>query len=291
MLANLQHLSDIQYRVTQQSATETPFKNEFWNSYQPGFYLDVVSGELLFLSEDKFDSGCGWPSFSAPADARAVIEKEDRTHNMLRTEVRSRNANSHLGHVFKDGPPERGGLRYCINSAALRFVAREEGTALFAAGCFWSTEAYFRRVKGVLRVRVGYTGDTTKSPTYRNVCTGTTGHAEAVEILFDPQVISYEDLLKHFFRMHDPTSLNKQGGDVGTQYRSAIFYLSGTQKQQAETLMGRYAGAGKFTRPLVTTLEEARDFYPAEEYHQDYLTKNPGGYCHVSLHLASEPLE
>jgi peptide methionine sulfoxide reductase msrA/msrB len=181
-------------------------------------------------------------------------------------------------------------MRYCINSAALRFIPQAESTAVFAAGCFWGTEAYFRLLPGVLDVQVGYSGGTAKAPTYEQVCTGKTGHAEAVKILFDPQKISYTDLLRHFFRMHDPTQEDRQGNDVGTQYRSAVFYMDERQKEETQKLIGELSSSHTYKEPIVTDIEKYEAFYPAEEYHQKYLEKHPGGYCHVNLSLAKRPL-
>jgi methionine-S-sulfoxide reductase len=159
-------------------------------------------------------------------------------------------------------------------------VKRE--VAILAGGCFWGMEEILRKIPGVLETRVGYTGGSVPNPHYRLVCTGLTGHAEAVEISFDPAKISYEDLLGYFFRMHDPTTLNQQHNDRGTQYRSAIFYTTEEQKKTAEQVKERVDKSGKWKRPVVTEITKASEFYSAEDYHQKYLIKNPGGYnCHV----------
>jgi peptide methionine sulfoxide reductase msrA/msrB len=300
-----QQLSSEQFAVTQQCGTEPPFHNAYWDNHKPGIYVDVVSGQPLFSSLEKFDSGTGWPSFTQPMQSSNVVEKKDATLGMERTEVRSSLADSHLGHVFNDGPGANG-LRYCINSAALRFVPVEEmdqagygqylepfvkagvikapshETAILAGGCFWGMEEIIRKIPGVVKTTVGYTGGTTPDPTYEDVCTGMTGHAESIQVVFDPARLSYESLLDYFFRMHDPTTLNRQHNDAGTQYRSAIFYTSDAQKQTAERVKERWDKSGKFNRPITTEIAGATTFYPAEDYHQKYLVKHPGGYtCHV----------
>jgi peptide methionine sulfoxide reductase msrA/msrB len=298
-------LSSEQFNVTQQCGTEPPFRNAYWDNHKPGIYVDVVSGQPLFSSLDKFDSGTGWPSFTQPLKSDEVVEKNDSTLGMERTEVRSSLADSHLGHVFNDGPGP-GGQRYCINSAALKFIPVEDmdqagyaqyldafvkagvikapvhETAILAGGCFWGMEEIIRKIPGVIKTTVGYSGGTTPDPTYEDVCTGTTGHAESVQIVFDPAKLSYETLLDYFFRMHDPTTLNQQHNDVGTQYRSAIFYTSEEQKQVAMRVKARWEKSGKFNRPITTEITAAKTFYSAEEYHQKYLVKHPGGYtCHI----------
>jgi len=181
--------------------------------------------------------------------------------------------------------------RNSSQSAPMQTDVDKRQVAIFAAGCFWGTEEYFRRLPGVLSTTVGYCGGTTPNPTYEQVCSGTTNHAESLRIEFDPAKISYDQLLRHFFRMHDPTQLNRQGADFGTQYRSVIFYQDDEQRVIAEKIIAELSANMIYQKPIVTELVAAMPFYPAEEYHQDYLLKNPGGYCHVDLSLAGKPLE
>lgn len=318
-------LTPLQYEVTQRDATEPPFRNAFWDNHQDGLYVDVTTGEPLFSSRDKFDSGTGWPSFTKPVEDGRVVEKRDISHGMIRVEVRSKAGNAHLGHVFEDGP-RPSGLRYCINSASLRFVPKgdlvKEGygayaeqfglpapppptaqqagpacdpanpngpgcqttfeTAVLAGGCFWGMEDILRKVPGVVETEVGYAGGSIPLPTYNIVKKGDSGHAEAVRVTFDPKQISFAELLeKWFFKMHDPTTVNRQGNDIGTQYRSAIFATTPEQKKVAAEVIAKVDASKKWPRPIVTQVADAGAFTPAEDYHQDYLVKNPGGYtCH-----------
>ncbi len=305
-------LTPQQYCVLRENATETPFANEYWDNKKPGIYVDRITGKPLFSSFDKFDSGTGWPSFTKPISPESVFDKTDTSYGMERTEVRSASSDSHLGHVFKDGPAPTG-ERYCINSAALRFIPVEDlekegygeylklfkGTgkespaktevAVFAAGCFWGVQSAFDQLQGVVNTSVGYTGGDMKDPGYEDVCTDKTGHAEAVRIEYDPAVVSYAQLLDVFFSIHDPTTLNRQGADVGTQYRSAIFYNTPDQEKIARKKIKGLSKLKKFRSPIVTEVSPAGEFYTAEEYHQKYFQKQGiKQTCQVPLGLADE---
>ena len=288
-------LDEAAYRITQRAGTEAPFCGTLLDNKKEGTYACVVCGLPLFSSEHKFNSGTGWPSFYREFDPQHVTRRSDRGHGMTRTEINCARCGAHLGHVFDDGPKPTG-ERHCLNSASLKFFEKGEAlpdkagpagppgaeVAYFAGGCFWGLEHYFQVGPGVIDAVSGYMQGEVDSPSYKQVCADATGHAETVKVVYDPGKISYRRLLEAFFEMHDPTQRNRQGPDVGAQYRSGIWYANEQQKQQAEQFIKELETTGRFKgRKIVTAIEPAKTFWPAEEYHQDYIEKT-GGACHVS---------
>lgn len=277
---DLNPLTPAERRVIIEKGTEYPFTGEYNNHKEAGTYICRQCNAPLYRSTDKFSSHCGWPSFDD--EIPGAVERHPDPDGR-RVEIVCASCGGHLGHVFEGEGFTDKNVRHCVNSISLMFVPSEEAVkterALFASGCFWGTEYHFKRAPGVLSVRSGYTGGHTDNPTYRQVCSGTTGHAEAVEVIFEPDKTSYEELARLFFETHDPTQVNRQGPDIGTQYRSAVFYLSDEQKAVAEDLIAQLEAKGY---DVATEVTEASTFWPAEDYHQDYYAKTgKSPYCHV----------
>lgn len=279
MVDTYNDLSPEEERVILNKGTEMPFSGKFYKHTDSGTYVCRRCNAPLYRSGDKFDSGCGWPSFDDEIPG-AVQRTPDA--DGLRVEITCARCGGHLGHVFEGEQLTPKDVRHCVNSISLDFVPAASVTttqkAYFAGGCFWGTEHLLQQKKGVLAVRSGYMGGHKVDPTYKEVCTGLTGHAETVEVEFDSTQTTFEALAKYFFEIHDPTEVDRQGPDVGTQYRSAVFFTSPEQKQTTEQLIGILKGKG-FN--VVTEVQPAGTFYAAEGYHQDYYEvtgKTP--YCH-----------
>jgi peptide methionine sulfoxide reductase msrA/msrB len=274
-------------RVIVHKGTESPFSGEYWNFTEKGTYVCRRCGAPLYRSSDKFDSRCGWPSFD---DEIPGAVKRQPDMDGKRTEIICSKCGAHLGHVFEGELLTQKDTRHCVNSVSLKFVSaasevekdsKNQATdrAIFAGGCFWGVEHYLRKAPGVLSTRVGYTGGSKEHPTYEEVCSGHTGHLEAVEVIFDPSKTSYEEVAKLFFEIHDPTQVDGQGPDIGEQYHSAFFYLNDEQKSVAERLIRQLASKGY---AVATEVRPAGKFWPAEDYHQQYYEKKgTTPYCHV----------
>jgi peptide methionine sulfoxide reductase msrA/msrB len=272
-------LPDLILAVVKNKGTEPPFSGEYDNFGDSGTYLCRQCGLALFRSQTKFHSGCGWPSFDEeiPGAVKQTVDADGR-----RTEILCARCDAHLGHVFSGERLTAKNIRHCVNSLSLDFVSdlkvQDTEEAIFAAGCFWGVEYYFKKLPGVLKTEVGYSGGKRQQPSYEQVCSGSTGHFEAIRVVYDPSKITYEQLCKYFFEIHDPTQSNGQGPDLGQQYLSVVFYYDERQKQIALKLMQQLEAKGYH---LATQLLPVSVFWPAEIYHQDYYQKTgKQPYCH-----------
>ncbi|OGU55850.1 MAG: methionine sulfoxide reductase [Ignavibacteria bacterium GWF2_33_9] len=266
-------------RIIIHKGTEAPFSGKYWNFYENGVYTCKQCGAELYKSHDKFDSHCGWPSFDD--EIQGAIKRQTDADGM-RTEILCANCGAHLGHVFEGEHLTDKDIRHCVNSLSLNFIPEEDivksDTAIFAGGCFWGVEYFFKNERGVIETTVGYTGGHIENPTYEEVCSGKSGHIEAIQVIFNPKLTNFEKLAKLFFEIHDPSQWNRQGPDYGEQYRSVIFYTNEEQKEISMKLIDYLKVKGL---KVVTELRKASVFWEAEEYHQDYYdVKGTKPYCH-----------
>lgn len=278
----LNKLTPEEEKIIINKGTEAPFSGKYDNFFEEGTYVCRRCSSPLYDSKNKFDAHCGWPSFD---DEIKGAVKKTLDADGERTEISCVHCGAHLGHLFLGEKMTPKNARYCVNSISMKFIPKnKQERAVFGGGCFWCTEAVFKMIRGVLSVEPGYAGGAKESPSYEDVSSGSTGHAEVIGINFDPEAVSYEDLLSVFFYTHDPTSLNRQGNDIGTQYRSIILYASEKQKQAAELYLEKLEKSRAYANKIVTQIKPLKEFYPAEDYHKNYFEKNQTApYCQVVI--------
>jgi len=269
-------LSKEEQQIIINKKTEPPFSGKYNNFSQYGIYQCKQCNAPLYKSEHKFPSKCGWPSFDDQIP-QAITQKLDADHK--RIEIICSKCQAHLGHIFVGEHLTTKNTRHCVNSLSLKFVPIPLSYAYFAGGCFWGMQYQFQKLSGVISIQTGYMGGKIKNPTYKQVCSKNTGHIETIQITYDPKKISYKQLTKYFFEIHDPTQIDGQGPDIGQQYQSAIFYNNKQEKQIAQQLINILQ---KKNCHVVTKLIPKTNFYKAEEYHQNYYNKHhKKPYCHT----------
>ncbi len=296
------------FQVARHADTERAFTGKMWNSETKGTYYCATCGNKLFKSDQKFVSSCGWPSFFEQENKKSIVFKDDNSYGMKRIEALCGRCNSHLGHLFDDGPVPTG-KRYCMNAVSLDFVPEQTvlnsaqnldpsfneqamQTIVLGGGCYWCVEAVYENLDGVKSVVSGFAGGKVENPSYKEVCTGNTGAAEVVEITYDKSVTNLDEIFKVFFTVHDPTTLNRQGADEGTQYRSVIFYKNDEQKKAAQSIIDELNTSNVYSNKIVTTLEPFTKFYKAEDYHQNYYQNNKNQpYCQMVIQPKIEKFE
>jgi peptide methionine sulfoxide reductase msrA/msrB len=265
--------------ILKDKGTEAPFTGEYNEHFEAGIFICRACDNPLYESNTKFNSGCGWPSFDDEIEG-AITHYEDLSGGRVRTEICCKKCDGHLGHVFVGEQITAKDTRHCVNSLSIRFKPYSKlQRATFGAGCFWSVEKLFKATEGVYLTSVGYMGGDTDNPTYKEVCTGTTNHVEVVDLYFNAEKVSYFILLNLFWANHNPTTLNRQGFDNGTQYRSIVFYHNEQQLIEVEQSIKEQQENWK--NEIVTQVIDSSTFYRAEEYHQNYLNKNNLGSCRI----------
>ncbi|WP_394203515.1 bifunctional methionine sulfoxide reductase B/A protein [Shewanella waksmanii] len=283
----MRKLTEFERYVIEQKGTERPFSGEYHIHDAKGVYHCKRCDQPLYLSEHKFNAHCGWPAFDDEI-AGAVNRYPDADGQ--RTEIVCSGCDAHLGHVFTGERLTEKNLRHCVNSVSMTFkaidniddAATSTQMATFGAGCFWCIEAIFGQLKGVVNVQSGYSGGSEADANYKAVCRGDTGHAEVVHIEFDPKVIGFDELLAVFWQSHDPTTLNRQGNDVGPQYRSVVFIHNSSQSDLVNQQIEEMTRARVWADPIVTQVVAFERFYPAESYHDDYFAQNgEQPYCQM----------
>lgn len=273
------NLSPEERKIIVDKGTEAPFTGEYNEFFEAGLFICRACRNPLYESNTKFNAGCGWPSFDDELEG-AVVRKQDFSTGRVRTEICCSKCDGHLGHVFEGEKITEKNTRHCVNSLSIQFKSYKNlSKVYFGAGCFWSVENLFKIQKGVYLSQVGYMGGDTDNPKYKDICTGDTNHAEVVEVYYEEKVISFKDLLNIFWDNHNPTTPNQQGVDIGSQYRSVIFYTTENQKKIAEESI--LIQESNWNKTIVTEVIIAPIFYRAEEYHQNYLNKNNLGSCGV----------
>ncbi len=277
--AKMNKLTEEEKFVIINKGTEQPFTGKYNDYFKMGIYACRQCGAPLYRSDDKFKTSCGWPGFDDEfkGAVKKTVDADGR-----RIEITCAKCGGHLGHIFSGEKATPKDTRHCVNSISMKFEGLDSTKlrrAIFAGGCFWGVEYYMQKAPGVILVSSGYTGGSKDYPTYKDVCSGKTGHAEAVEIVYNPQKTDFEKLAKLFLEIHDPTQINRQGPDIGNQYRSAIFYFTDNEKKSAEKLLKILKDKGL---KVATKIDAAGRFWSAEDYHQDYYkTKNKLPYCHA----------
>lgn len=272
-------LSELEYNVIVNKATEHPYTGIYLDNKKHGIYKCKLCGTPLYKSDDKFNSNCGWPSFDDEIEGAV---KRIKDADGRRVEIVCATCGAHLGHVFEGEGFTRKNTRHCVNSVSIEFEEKKAdeniAKAYFAGGCFWGVEYYMEKIDGVKEVISGFMGGHVKNPSYYEVVRSDTGHLETVEVIYDKTKVSYKQLAKTFFEIHDPTQANGQGPDIGAQYLSAIFVNNTHEREIVNELIKELKSNGY---DVVTKVIDAKEFYEADESHQNYYNKKGSlPYCH-----------